>query len=406
MSGQWRIYLKPFDSFGVYTSWVDVSSYVKWSSLGSIAVNLDNTDYDIGVYRNSNVKLVFDNTKGLFSDVSSPKSIFQYKRADTLCKITYRRNPTTILGTTRAGFGSFLGDEIEVFTGLLNDDSLAMSLKTQEVDFNVLGREFVFLRTIVPFGTVTNGENLSLTLYKILNQSAITTLFSVQQENITVGLDQTNDSLASIQNKTVQEGLNKLLLATNSVLVIENDTLYIKPRTATVDTKFNFFGQASRIGPENVVAIDKIKNGVAKVYNYFVWAGTTLAVSDNNSSVLYGARKQELDFEFLTNTTKRQNVMNAILAEFKTPKQEFDLLTKLTPETLAIKLLDRVTIDYPTVYLKTQDPLPVCGIAVCGSAKLPSAQWSFTLEQDEPYKIMGRSVSAQSGEITFKMRCV
>lgn len=406
MAHQWKVYLKPFDSFGIYTDWIDVSAYVKWNSLGSISVDLDNTDYDIGVYRNSNVKLVLDNTKGLFSDVSSPKSIFQYKRSDTLCKITWRITQPLLLGSFKAGIGSTLSQEIDVFTGLINDDSLSMNLKSQEVDFNVLGRESIFLRTIVPFGTISNGDSLSSVIYKCLNQSAITKILTIDQANITVGLDQNIDSIASLQNKTVQEAMSNLLLATNSVLVIENDTVYVKPRSATVAVEFNFYGQASKLGPENVLSIDKIKNGVAKVFNYMVWSGTTSAVSDNDSSVLYGARKKELDFEFLTDAAKQQNVMNKILEEFMTPKQEFSLSTKVTPATMQLNLLDRVSIDYPTVYIKSSDPFPICGTAICGNVKLPSAQWSFTIDTDEHYKLMGRSIDAVNAQITFRLRRV
>lgn len=402
----WKVYIQPFTDFGIYSGvWQDVTKYVDFSSLGSVASSLDNTDYDIGVYRNSNFKLTLNNKDGSFSDVDNPKSIFKYKRSNSLCRVTWEIDPDSVDGYAIAD-RSFLSEEQDIFIGLLSDESLVLDLDTQQVSFNVLGRESIFLSTLVPFATVSNGMLLSTVLYAVLNQPSITSLLTVSQVNIVPGIDYTIDSIASLQNQSVQEGLNNLLLATNSVLYIANNTLYITARTPTADVKFNFYGQASTLGRENIQNLKNIKNGLAKVFNYFTWNNTTLAVQDSASVTRYGARTKALNFEFVVDTTKRQNVMNSLLSEFANPKQEFDIYTSLNYSSLAIPLLGRCSIDYPSIFIESGVPIPICGLAVAGVDILPKSLWSFIVPATDNYKLIGKSLNIKTGIYTFRMRLI
>lgn len=404
MRNLWRIYIKPFDDLGSYAAdWIDVSNDVDWKALGSIAQDLDNTEYDIGIYRNSNFKLQLNNSGGLYSDVGNQTSIFHYKRTDSLVRVTWQQGPMPVCGIAKTG-QSTLTEEIDIFVGLLNDDSATMSIKTQKISFTVLGRESIFLRTIVPFGSISNGDLLSDVLYACLNQTKITTILTIDPANIEVGIDTEIDSIASLQNKTVQEGLNKLLLATNSVLYIEDDAVFIQPRTESVDFEYYFYGQASPNGPENVSLIENIKNGIARTFNFFTWKDTTNSVTNTDSSVKYGARKKEIDFEFITDTAKRDDIMEALLDEFGLPKQEFDLETPLNHQSIDIGLLAKVSVDYPTIYLGSN--LPICGIAICGEAVLPIAKWDFRIDPLDGYKVIGRAINIKEATITFKLRAV
>ncbi len=404
MRNQWKAYIKPFDDAGNYVdSWTEVSDDVDFNAIGSIAQDLDNTDYDIGVYRNSNFKLTLNNINGRYSDVGNETSIFRFKRSDSLFKLTWSQGPLPETGVAVSG-AAVTTEEIDVFVGMINDDTASMSLKTQKIGLTVLGRESVFLRTIVPFGSINNGDLLSEVIFQCLNQASVTKVLTVDALNISLGIDQAIDSIASLQNKTVQEGLNKLLLASNSVLYIQNDTIYVQPREESPDFKFNFYGQGSPRGLENIAAIDNIKNGVAKTFNFFTWENTTLSVDDPDSVLIYGARKKQLSFEFITDSTKQGNIMQSLLDEFGLPKQEFDLQTPLNHGSIALGLLNKVSIDYPTIYLGTD--FPICGIAICGDAVLPISKWAFKLDPLDGYKIMGRSVSIKNAMITFKMRAV
>jgi hypothetical protein len=407
LKNKWRIYLKPFDSDGNYTDWVEVTDDIILDSLGSVNSDIDNTEYDIGVNRFSNFNITFRNDSGKYSDVGEDKSIFRYKRSDSLLKITWEiENGGPYVGIATSGSG-YLSEEIEIFQGLLNDESLKMDIKKQELTFTCLGREAIFQRTIVPFDTVDNGDLYSETLYKILNQSAITNLLTLDDANIDCGLDQTIDSIASLQNKTVQEGLNKLLLASNSVLYIENGTIFISPREPGVSVAFTFYGQGSQAGPENIVDLKNIQGGLNKTFNFFTWKDTALVSQDPSSVSKYGARKKEVSFEFTTDETKQQNILDSLKDEFKNPQQEFNITTPLSYQSLAVNLLDRVAIDYPRVYVSTGKQIPICGVAICGdpeTATLPKGLWAFTVSDDDGYKVLGKSIDMKNENITFRVR--
>lgn len=492
MKHRWRVYIKPFDEFGVYqTDWIDVTQDVDFSKMGSLAVDLDNTEYDIGVYRSSNFSLTLNNIKGKYSDVGGPTSIFHYKRSNSLCKVTWEIEEDGPWCGTAITDESYLSEETTVFTGLITDEGLTMEITDQKVTFPVLGRESVFQKATVPSSslevagatfTVTianpgvfttaaphglsvgspvylsttgslpgglvvgknyyvsasstntfelseskDGKSIQTTgsqsgthsfvklfgmtaksvIFAALNQSLISNLLTVSLSNVNPTLNPTLDSTVSLRDKTVQEALNELLLATNSVLYISNDTVFVAPRTESAALKCTFYGQASEIGPENVQAIKKIKNGIARTFNYFTWADDPTATAQDESSVArYGIRKKEIDFAFLTSSVSRLAVTTSLKNEFFSPKQEFDLYTPLTYGTLALELLDKVNVDYPTVYYQTNDPFPICGTAICGEAVLPSALWAFTLSAVDYFKIIGRSIDTKTGLVMFKLRGV
>jgi hypothetical protein len=404
--GKWRVYLNPFDDEGIYTGFQEITEDVISDKLGSINSDLDNTDYDIGVYRTSNFKITLRNDHARYSDVDNPESIFRYTRSNSLLKITWEISESgPFVGIAESESG-YLSEEQTVFTGFINDDSLVMDLESQSVSFTCLGKEYLFQRTIVPFGTISNGDLFSFILYNILNQDAITEHLTVLPENIVCGVDLPIDSIASLQNKTVQEGLNNLLLASNSVLYLENETLYITPREPTLETVLQFFGQSSTEGNENILNIRSIKNGMNRLFNYFTWKDATVFSQNVSSVTRYGARKKEIDFEFILDDGKRQVILDALVAEFGDPKQEFDLDASLDYTTLTGFLLDRVAIDYPIRYVDIGDPLPICGNALAGEAILPKPLSAFSIPFSDSFKIIGRSIDPQYSQIKFKMRSV
>lgn len=406
MIGEWKAYLLPFEDDGTYAStWLDVSADVDFGKIGSLSTELDNTEYDIGIFRNSGIKVVLRNREGLYSDVGFDKSIFKYRRSETQVKITYRPAAAPICGFAVAG-DSMLSSEVTVFVGLLNDDSTAMNLDSSQIEFTALGRESRFQREIVPYASIAIGQLASVAIYSILNQTGITKLMTVAQVNIVCGVDKTLDAITPLQNKTVTEALKILLLASNSVLRIVDNTVYVSARTPTAGVMGNFYGQASALGPENIAAINAIKSGLAKAFNYFTWKGTALAVADSASGAIYGNRKKEVDADIFTNSGKQTDVLNSLLAEFATLKQEFELIAPLTLATVELTLLDRVSIDYPTVYIPDENPYPLCGLAVCGTAILPIAAWEFILDPLDYYKIIGKSLNINSGEVRFNMRLI
>lgn len=403
---RWRAYINPFDDSGNYSGWQEVTADVDFSSLGSIDFALDNTEYDIGVFKCSNISLTLRNEHGKYSDIGSPETIFKYKRNNSQVKITWSSNFDPVCGLIPADGSAELCQEIVVFSGLLNDDSFVMNLSDRKVQFDILGREALFLESIVPFAAIANGDMVSTVIHACLNQAPFNGLVTVNLANIVPGLDQAIDDVTPLQNKTVQEALASLLLSSNSVFYIFNDTAYVVARTPTASVKFHFYGQAASSGVENIVDLANIKNGMSKTYNFVSWKDVSTAQQDASSVTKNGYRKKELQFDFFTNSTKQQNILSNILTEFKIPKQEFEVTSPLNYKTIALWLLDRVDFDYPSVPIPGGASWPICGTAICGEFVLPDMLWSFTLDTTTNYKIMSISVDAPNALITFGVRLI
>lgn len=404
---KWRVYLKTFDDIGNYTDeWIEITDDVDMQSMGTIAFDLDNTEYDIGIYRHSNFKLTLRNEHGKYSDVDSPRSIFRHKRSNTQVRVTWEiAEEGPFCGIAETG-EAVLSEEIDVIVGLLTDENLSMDLDQQKLSFSVLGRTAIFMKAIVPFSSLSNGDLFSDIIYTCLNQSEITDLMTVSEANINVALDQTIDDISSLENKTVQEALSELLLATNSILYVSGDAIVVSPREPTAEIQYTFYGQASALGPENIQNIKGVKNGLAKTFNYISWQGASNAASDAASIAKYGIKKKQIGLDFVTNSSKRNNVLQEIRDEFGSPRQEFELSTPINFKTIAIELLDRISIDYPTIVIEEESELPICGIAVCGEAILPKLLWSFTLNTGDHYKVIGKAIESLAGIVKLKLRAV
>lgn len=407
MMNKWRAYIKPFDDTGAYQAdWIEITKDVDFNSMGDITSQLDNTDFDIGVYRNSSFRLVLKNERGLYSDVGFDKSIFHYKRANSLFKLTWEiAEEGPLCGMVTCG-EFYTSEETTAFIGLIRDEAAPMELGSQTISFSCLGRESVFQDAIVPYADLVAGSLFSAILFACLNQTSITKVLTVGAGNISCGTDIAVDTLAPLEGKTVQEALGIILMASNSVMTVVGDAVVVKPRTPTPSVVFSLYGQASPLGPENVADLREIRNGFAKIFNFCRWADTASTYSDPTSLAKYGAKLKEVSCELITDTAKRQTIMAAIVNEFREPKQEFDVHTPLNYKSMALKPLDRLNFDYPTVYIPGDDAFPICGLAICGEAVMPKAQWSFTLEQADHYKILSRSINVSKAMVKLKVRAV
>lgn len=404
---KWAVYIKPFTDDGVYSEYQDITDDVDLNSMSKISVSLDNTDFDIGVFRNSDINLALKNKDGRYSDIDNPKSIFKYKRADTLIKITWRLGNPPLCGIAQTGNDWFLGEEQTIFEGLLSDDDLEMDLSDQTIKFTVLGRESIFERVVVPFGSISNGDLISSIIYEMLNQSAITDILTVDALNIDPGIDQAIDSIASLQNKTVKEGLEKLLLATNSVLYINGSSVIVAPRVASAALQFTFYGPGAYRGNENTIALLDIKSAIARVINFATWVDTPAVTSENTTSRnRFGTRKKEFDFEFFTTSPKQQAVLDSIVEEFGDSKEELIARVKLKYASSALQMLDRVNLDYP--YISVGETAYVFGASdsVAGVAVAALSLSQFERIPAQHYKIIEKTIEVKSSVINFRLRAI
>lgn len=410
MNHRWRVYLQLFTDGGEYSGeWVEITEDVDFDKMSAIQNDLDNTEYDIGVYRSNYINLILRNDHGRYSDLNGLNSIFRYKRSGTLVKITWElTNELNYCGINYVD-DMYTSEELVIFTGLLNDEATEQSIQEQNVSFKVLSRDSIFQKVVVPFDDLSDGDLISDVIFACLNQEEITRVLTVDAGNISVDTDLEIDAVASLENKTVQEALAELLLCSNSVIYIDrNGAIVVSPRTASADVEMTFYGQTSGLGSENIQDVSKLKSGIARTFNFFTWASSSTFSEDDTSRTRYGTRKKEISTDLFTDVGKRTTILNALRDEFGNPKREFDLITFWNYQTELLNILDKVTIDYPPVYLQNvQDTLPICGTAICGdeeTATLPRTLWDFVLTTETEFKILGRSIDPRTGLVKFKLR--
>lgn len=405
---RFRVYLKQFDENGAYVSdFTEITRDV--SSLGALSQQLDNTDYGIGVYRNSGFSITMRNDAGTYGEADTLKSVFKYKRSDSIIKITWDfRDYDLICGFFSPG-AEVLTEEVEIFRGLISEVSSSSDIMSQDVKFQVLGYETLFEREVVPYDDITNGDNISDILYTILNQTKITSLLTVDALNISVGVDNAIDDKTSLENKTVKEVLDRLLFVSNSVLKIVGTTVYISNRDETASDQYAFYGQASNLGLENIINIKKFRDGLNRTFNFWAWEETALFAQDLTSVGKYGVIKNTIKDEVISDssTAKITAILEDNRDEFSFPLQEFELDTPVNYETLELNLLDKVSVDYPTVYTPADNnPLPRYGVDVYEDPVYPFEQWSLNISNADRFKIISKRIDTSKSVITFGLRKV
>jgi len=398
-----KVYINPFDDDGFYTEFIDVTKDVV--SVGSIKQQLDNTEYDVGVFRNSNVSLKMQNYSGRYSDVDENiATIFRSRRSNSKVRITWQPgNDPLICGFFNAGY-EILSEEITVFEGLLNDDGSNSDIQIQDVDFKILGYESVLDQMLVPFSSL-GAETLQTLTEKILDQSPFNQY--IDFGSLVIQNNDTVDTVAPLQNKTVKNVLRDILLATNSIFYIKNNEVYIKSRDAnpTPDPAFQFYGEASALGIENVIGITNFRSGLNKTFNFWTWKYTTLAAQDASSAGLYGIRKKEISIDIITNNTKRQNYLNANRTEFGSPRREFTIESFITPTILDLFLNDRVSADYPTLGVQDGKKVAIYDLPEGYDVDYYATElFMVQILQAERWKVLSRQLNLRNDTIEFEVR--
>ena len=405
---RYKVYIKPYETAGIYqTDFIDVSNDV--ISIDQISQSLDNSTYDIGVFKTSGLKIKFRNDHGRFSEADSYKSLFRYSRQDSIVKVTWSIQDDPI----RAGFFTLnpfpIGGEITIFEGLLYDISGVSSVEDQFIDFRLAGYDSLLDRVIVPYSSITNGDTFSEVIYKMLNQPEITQYVTVDQANIVCAVNETIDDKTSLENETLRDVLTggSLLLAASSTLYIENNIVYVKNRDATADVQYNFFGQASPVGIENIISVKEYRDGTNKIFNYVAWGNTADVRVTADSIAKYGSRKISLSTSLIedASTTKITNILGEIRDDFSVPKRELKLETPINYQTIALFLKDKVNIDYPTIYISADGkPLPRWGSINWDDFSWPIGQFSLVISSTDSFKIMSKKINPKNDTITFDLR--
>jgi len=159
--GRLYVSIKPFkDDTGLTYAddFIDVSEFVVQKGVGKLITQLDNNTYDIGVLKNTAFNLTLMNTDGRFNAAEKNESIFNFTRNKSLVLLEWDvLSEPLSLGFHPAGrFPPSTRQKVGEF--LLNDDSLKGRAVLEAVTFKCFSKTILFNQEIIPFGTITNGQ--------------------------------------------------------------------------------------------------------------------------------------------------------------------------------------------------------------------------------------------------------
>jgi len=404
--GSIRVYLKPFKADGTYEDdFTEVTTDVSEDTISSINQQLDGSDFDAGVFTNSSFAMKLNNQSGAYNDVGSLTTIFKFRRAGTIVRVTWLFGEVEpVCGMAVCG-EAILGPQEVFYDGFMEDKATTLNVETNLLTFNVLGEESILETVEKPSGAPVNTDTVKQAIFDILDQTEITNLFTVDIGNINPSLNFAIDDVDPFEGDTVKEVLDELLAASGSVLTIDDNVIIVSSRDESAETKYTFYGQASPRGIESIANITGYKNGQNRMFNVWKWSDTSLVSRNTTSIEDYGVRKKEIDYDFVTNSTTRQNILDNLKDEFGIPKVEFELKGLWDIDTIALSQLEKVSVDYPTNSIGVGDSiLPVYGVAKYGTDKYPFSEFSLTIDKDERFKIIGIKVDLKKQEVFFKLR--
>lgn len=406
--GMVRVYIRPFNDDGTISAdYVDITKDVDANSIGSITQSLDNTDYDVGVLKNSRLSLKLVNDEGKYSSSNEVGSIFKFSRNNTLVRVTWEPGVGIYAGFFLAGAeDAIASEEITIFDGLVSDETSSEDIEQQLLMLNVLGLDSILDRVTVETADISDGDTFQEALFSILSKPEITRYLTIDIDNINLEVDSLVDDASVLHDQTVREVVADLLFAGNSVMYANMDgELIIKDRSPPAEVAFHFFGNASAEGIENLMQVDDYRSGLNRTFNFWLWDDTTLTSSDATSVQQNGAFKQSVNFEFVTNNTRRQTILDSLKEEFVNPKKELTVETPMTDASMALELLDRVDIDYPTIpFPSDEGNTAYYGVGSYGVDYYAQELSIFTINTLTNFKIIGKRVNLKAESIEFNLR--
>lgn len=325
-----KLYIKRLKEDGTYESDFSIISagLMKDGSVNSLSRSLPNSSWQFGKVLVSNVSLQIMSAFQEFASELDPNSIFSgFIRHRSIIKIVDAfvdkyTDPDTPVDA-----------EVTVFEGLL--DSLTAT--TQQGYETITALDFLTVLNEVSVKDLTLVQTtLNALVYEVMNRAAFTKYFTVSNSTtyISAGYNATNIDV-SVYEGSVMEMLEDLAKG-HSIFYVDPDdnTFYFKPADPTPAIQFEFLEQNNR-----KLDISNYREGIDRQITHWYWANT--ALSAIKSPLPVNPRIGTFEIDGITNTTQRQNTLNAVLSRTENAKPYFKLELPYFP---IIKLLDRVTV--------------------------------------------------------------
>jgi len=374
-----KVFMTPLAQTGEYGTRTEVTNLIDVSGVSSIKRSIDAGDFDFAIYQYDHITLKGINRNGFFNDETDSRSIFPAGRDLAKCEVEFIEvDNSDGTETTKV-----------TFFGLINEESTRIEPVKDEIKLRVLSRDSVIRNTKISAGAVPNGALVSTALKTILNTARITSVLGFDVSKINPDLDFTIDDGSVFTNRNTRTALNQLLLASNSIFVIDsNDDMVIKSRAESGVTTINLFGKDDIHGRENIVTLKKYNTGRHRVFTSVLVNNSEASDSDLAGDI--GFRQKKVSLDFITTAAQAQLIADRLLLEFKAPKIELEVSVK-TSLVKNSDLLDRFSINYP-LRIKPQAGkfMPIVNTATIDDAEtpLPDTFGSLIIDDNLAFKVI------------------
>jgi hypothetical protein len=392
----YQVLITPLVAKNTYGTTIDVTQdvvlddYVKDKGITTIKGEIDNGDFDIGVFVFDSISLTCINSTGIFSGPNESRSMFKYSRDKAKITINFFNGETNSADSS--------------FRGLIDDRATKLNFKKNEIKFKVLSNDSIINRVKISGGLVNDGALASVAIKSILQQTDIISVLNYSDANVNVLNDYIVDDGSYFDDKVTKSALDDLLLLTNSVMIVEKDTdnMIVKSRAVNSGTTKRFYGPGDLLGRENIANIFNYNEGLQRAFNTF----TVGNISKSNLGLIdaNGDNPKNINFDFITTEATQSDIATDLLDYWKAPKIELEILAK-TSEVKDLVFFDLVSIDYPyRVRPYGNNPLPLYGSAKYGTAVYPYIFGSLKIDPRMAFKVIGRKENPSNFLTTIKLR--
>lgn len=388
MPAEFHAYIAPLIRDAVYSEYIDVTAYVQSGGVGELIEQVDDGDFDVGVFTNSGLVINMINQDGRFSDSNSPLSIFPHVRDLARVKLVFFDGDTEILS----------------FNGLIDDTLTKEDVTGSAVQFFVIERSGIFGKINVTGGAVADGNTVTQALKNLLSRPSVTNYLNYSSDNINVLLDVAIDSGAAFDGKNYKEALDMLMLISGSVLTVDaSGAIIVRSRAHNDNVPHSFYGGGDSGGQANIIRLAEYNNGWHRAFNLFSVDKTSAKNQELIDSL--SLRKKELPIkEIIKDQSKQAIICNSYLHNFQYPKRELQIQVQ-SIDAKNVALFDLASISM-TGLLKQSDgnPLPLYGLARYGEEKYPVNIGAVEVSSAIGFKVIGRSIDVERKITTLKLR--
>lgn len=366
----------------------DATDYIKDDGLGTISSHIDNSDFVVGVFSSTSVRVKFLNYDKVLSDPDHAESIFRYSRDRAIAEISV--------------------NGVIVYRGILNEE--ATREDEDEVSFTILGLDSVLKRTRVGPGPVRDGMLVSQAILNLLSIQAIALVAPTSADNINVDFDFRIENAGPFLNKSVQAVLNDLLVASNAFLYVDNDgrlAVNVRNRVLSRDEARNrkvFYAAHDKYERSpKVLKINNFNNGLHRAFNSF--SINERFASDQNFIDTYGLREKELDYNWITSIRQAEEVSNNLLINYRVPKREFELVVR-TEDLGNVVLGDVVSVEYGPVISppEGEELITQYGVARYGQSRYNISKGSIRINGPTSWIVYARKDDTKNFVTALKLR--